>query len=220
MKRLIGALVLALAIFATAQQQETLTNETVLKMVQAGLGENLIVTMIQGQPGKYVVTPDEMIRMKQAGVSEKILTAMAAKAGGVPGLNTLPAAPVKITANTPIRLTIDEALSSATAKPGQTFKVSTADDLVINGHLVIAKGTATMGKVVAVKHKQGFAAFDGSLEIEVDSIPAVNGQSVPLSGDLTVGGGQTPFGRGSREAEFKPGKVITVHVLNDTTVGQ
>jgi len=62
--------------------QDALTNESVVKMVKSGLGENLIISMIQGQPGKYSLNPDELIKLKDAGVSEKILAAMASKGSG------------------------------------------------------------------------------------------------------------------------------------------
>lgn len=62
-----------------AWAQDVLTNESIEKMAKSGLGESLIVTMVQGQPGKYLLSPDELIKLKHAGVSEKILAAMASK---------------------------------------------------------------------------------------------------------------------------------------------
>ncbi len=219
MKRLIGILMLALAVLAGAQEQQTtLNNDAILKMVRGGLGEDVIITAVRTQPGKYSLSPDDLIALKQAGVSEKILTAMLSRAGGVTSPAALPTAPVKIAADTPIRLIMDQALSSSTAKPGDTFKAFTADDLVINGHMVIPKGAATTGKVVAVKHKQGWASFDGMLEVTVDSVPAVTGQKVPLAGHVTVGGGAVSFGRSGHEVQLNQGQIITVHVETETTV--
>ena len=221
MKRLVGVLLLALAVIvAVAQEQQPLNNDAIVKMVKSGLGENLIVTMVQSQPGKYVVTPDEFIRLKQEGVSEKILAAMANKAGGIVPVNSLPPAPVKIQPNTPIRLAMDDTVSSASAKVGDTFKASVAEDVVINGHMVIAKGAATTGKVLAVKRKQGFAAFDGMVEVQIDSVPAVTGQSVPIVGHMSKGGGPVTIGRGSREVVLPAGQVITAHVVQETTIGE
>lgn len=65
-----------------AGAQEALTNDAVVKMVQSGLGEGLVISMIQGQPGKYSLSPDELVKLKNAGVSEKILAAMASKGSG------------------------------------------------------------------------------------------------------------------------------------------
>jgi hypothetical protein len=73
----------ALAFLASAQ--ETLTNDSVAKMVKAGLGESLIVSMIQNQPGKYTLTPDGLVKLKEQGVPDKVLAAMVAKgSGGAP----------------------------------------------------------------------------------------------------------------------------------------
>jgi hypothetical protein len=59
-----------------AVAQEAMSNESVIKMVRSGLGEELVIGLIQAQPGKYVLDPDEFVRLKQAGVSEKILSEM------------------------------------------------------------------------------------------------------------------------------------------------
>lgn len=86
--------------------QEILTNDSVVKMVKSGLGESLILTMVQSQPGKYTLSPDELIKLKQAGVSEKILAAMAAKASS--GTSTTAAAPtVTVTTDPDIPQGID-----------------------------------------------------------------------------------------------------------------
>jgi hypothetical protein len=90
MKTLRALLFLSLAALA----QETLTNESVVKMVKSGLGESLIVTMVQTQPGKYSLAADDLVKLKEAGVSEKVMTAMLAKAsGGAPSGNATITAP-------------------------------------------------------------------------------------------------------------------------------
>jgi competence protein ComGC len=75
-------LLFAPALMFLAVAQDALNNEAVVKMVKSGLGENLIISMVQGQPGKYSLNPDELVKLKEAGVSEKILAAMAAKGAG------------------------------------------------------------------------------------------------------------------------------------------
>jgi hypothetical protein len=81
MKKAMLMLVVPVLMFVAAAQ-DTLTNESIVKMVKSGLGENLIVSMVQGQPGRYTLNPDELIKLKNAGVSEKILAAMAGKGAG------------------------------------------------------------------------------------------------------------------------------------------
>jgi len=64
---------------ALATAQQALNNEAIVKMVKAGLAEELIVSTIQSQPGSYSLGADDLIALKSAGVSEKILAAMVAK---------------------------------------------------------------------------------------------------------------------------------------------
>ena len=71
------ACVLLLGSLMVAQQ--TLDNAAVVKMTKAGLGEDVIVSMVQNQPGHYDLTPDTLVSLKTEGVSEKVLAAMAAK---------------------------------------------------------------------------------------------------------------------------------------------
>lgn len=68
-----------LLLTALCSAQQALTNDSILKMAKAGLGEDTIVSMIQSQPGNYTVTPDTMVALKQSGVTDKELAAMAAK---------------------------------------------------------------------------------------------------------------------------------------------
>jgi hypothetical protein len=62
--------------------QEALTNESILKLVKAGFGDDVIVNMVNAQPGKYSLSVDDTISLKQAGVSDKVLAAMIAKGSG------------------------------------------------------------------------------------------------------------------------------------------
>ena len=57
-----------------------MSNDTVLRMHQAGLADDLILQTIAAQPGKYDTTPDALIALKQAGLSDPVLAAMANKA--------------------------------------------------------------------------------------------------------------------------------------------
>lgn len=82
---LLAAVVLAFA-------QETLSNDSVIKMVKSGLGEGLIINMIQSQPGKYSLSPDDLVKLKQQGVSENVLSAMVKKNSGAGEANTKKAA--------------------------------------------------------------------------------------------------------------------------------
>lgn len=74
--------VLSFALLAFAQ--EALTNEGVLKLVKAGLSEDLVVNAINDQPASFVLGANEIVLLKEGGVSEKIIRAMMAKSKGAP----------------------------------------------------------------------------------------------------------------------------------------
>jgi hypothetical protein len=60
----------------TQTAPKVLTNDSILRMVKAGLGDDLILQTIAAQPGKYATDSDSMIALKDAGVSDRIITAM------------------------------------------------------------------------------------------------------------------------------------------------
>jgi hypothetical protein len=67
----------AVALFAAlCGAQSSLTNDAVIKMVKAGLGEDIIVSTIKTQPAQFATSADDLIALKKAGVSDRILSAM------------------------------------------------------------------------------------------------------------------------------------------------
>jgi hypothetical protein len=68
----------AVSLFA----QQALNNDSVIKMVKAGLGDNVIVAAIKGSPGTYSLSTDDLISLKGQGVSGAVLSAMIEKNSG------------------------------------------------------------------------------------------------------------------------------------------
>jgi len=62
--------------------QETLTNDAVLKLLKAGLSEELVVTTINSSPGHYDTSANALIALKKAGAGDKVVGAMILKASG------------------------------------------------------------------------------------------------------------------------------------------
>lgn len=73
--------------------QQSLNNDAVIKLVKAGLSDDLIITTINASAGTYDTSPDGIIAMKSAGVSDKVLSALVAKASPPPVQATKPVAP-------------------------------------------------------------------------------------------------------------------------------
>lgn len=86
-KAFLACLVLLLGSALMAQQ--SLTNDSVIKLVKAGLSEDLIVTTINSSPGTYDTSANGLIALKQAGASDKVIAAVVLKAAGPSA--TLPA---------------------------------------------------------------------------------------------------------------------------------
>src|ERR1700677_824871 len=76
-KGLVALLFLAFTSFLTAQQ--ALNNDSVIKMVKAGLTDDVIVATINANPGAFDASPDGLIALKQAGVSNRVIDAIVAK---------------------------------------------------------------------------------------------------------------------------------------------
>lgn len=56
--------------------QEVLTNDTVLSLAQAGLGEQTLVAKIKGSPNSFDVSADRLIALKKAGLSDTLIASM------------------------------------------------------------------------------------------------------------------------------------------------
>jgi len=81
MKQYLG-LVLAVICSADASAQEPLSNDSVIKMVKAGLSEAVVVSMVKTQPAQYTLTPDQLISLKAAGVPDAVVAAMVERSAG------------------------------------------------------------------------------------------------------------------------------------------
>ncbi|WP_109489099.1 hypothetical protein [Occallatibacter savannae] len=89
--------------------QETLTNDSVIKLLKAGLSEELIVTTINSSPGDYDTSVNALIALKKAGAGDKVVSAMILKASGAtpaPAATAPAAATAAGTADIPAPITL------------------------------------------------------------------------------------------------------------------
>jgi len=94
-KSVIALLLLAACSFLAAQQ--VMTNDSVIKLVKAGLSDDLIVTTINSSPGAYDTSTDGIIALKTAGASDKVIGAIITRAAAP----AAPSASGPNSANTP-----------------------------------------------------------------------------------------------------------------------
>src|SRR5271157_773801 len=96
--------VMFLAICPLLVAQQALNNDSVIKLVKAGLSEDLIVTTINAAPGSYDTSAEGIIALKTAGASDKVVAAIVTKANApapVAAPPAVPPAPVAADPNDP-----------------------------------------------------------------------------------------------------------------------
>src|ERR1017187_8924025 len=91
-RTVITVLGLLLLFCACSLAQTPLTNETIIKMVKAGLSQDIVLPMVQSQPGNYRIDPDDLIALKGAGVPDKVIAAIVARASAPAASNAAPSA--------------------------------------------------------------------------------------------------------------------------------
>jgi hypothetical protein len=68
-----------LALCPLLSAQQALNNDAVIKLVKAGLSDDLIISTINASPGTYDTSADGIIALKQAGASDKVVAAIVVK---------------------------------------------------------------------------------------------------------------------------------------------
>ncbi len=61
---------------STTQAPKPMTNEDVLKLVGAGIGDEVILTRIRSGPTAFALDTDGIVQLRKAGVSDAVLSAM------------------------------------------------------------------------------------------------------------------------------------------------
>ena len=168
-KRFFAVALLVCCSFLAAQQ--TMNNDTVTKLVKAGISDDVIVTTINASPGTYDTSANGLIALKTNGVSDKVIAAIVLKASGA----TQPKAPAIGNAQSSLPPGIDEVgvyyknkngawtemmPEIVNFKTGGVLKSIATEGIVkgdINGHVngQHAKLSATLPFVLAVYLPEG-----------------------------------------------------------------
>ena len=95
---------------------------------------------------------------------------------------SVPADALVLPANTEVPVSLNEEVSSRTARKGSVFDVSVIRDVMAGGRVVIARGTRGHGEVV---YRTGRGAFgkSGKIEIKLQSVE-LGDRLVPLGGQF------------------------------------
>jgi len=83
---LVSVIFLLSSVAVLAQQEnESLTNASIIKLVKAGFKEKTIVAIIQSKPSNFKLDTEQLIQLKRNGVSENIILVMMAADGSYSG---------------------------------------------------------------------------------------------------------------------------------------
>jgi hypothetical protein len=80
---------------------------------------------------------------------------------------------------TPINVVTAEDVTSKDAKPNDPINFAVSEDLLVNGQVVVSKGTAAIGSVINAE-KGGYLGKSGKLGIQVESTKTIDGQPLKL----------------------------------------
>ena len=124
-----------LAICPLVVAQQALNNDSVIKLVKAGLSDDLIVSTVSASAGTYDTSADGIIALKTAGVSDKVVAAILAKAS----------APAPVAA--PVPVAEDPNDPASPHEPGIYLMVRSPDG---KGKMVLMERTASTNERVAM----------------------------------------------------------------------
>jgi hypothetical protein len=82
---------------------------------------------------------------------------------------------VMIPSGTPVAVRLLHAVSSASARSGESFEAELADPVVVDGHTAFAKSARVRGRVVAAK-SSGRLKSPGYLRLSLDAIQTADGK--------------------------------------------
>jgi hypothetical protein len=138
-----------------------------------------------------------------------------------------PASDFILTDNTPIKLKFKETISSKTAEENRPIEFEVAEDIVVKGVIVIAKGTTAKGMISEVKRAK-MLGRKGKISIILKEVALVSGERISLRSSQSQGGGLsagtialsaviTPFFllMGGKEAKYTAGTEFSAFVDGD-----
>ena len=135
---------------------------------------------------------------------------------------------IVVAEGTPINVVVAKEVTSKEAKPNDPVEFTVTEDLVINGQVVVRKGTPAIGSVINAE-KKGYMGKSGKLAVQVESTTTSDGQRLKLraakgrEGDdkttstmvlSTLISPAFLFLKGS-EAKIAPGTVVTVYAAEE-----
>lgn len=103
---------------------------------------------------------------------------------------------VVLPGGTSVKFTVTDKISSGNATVGDTFGIKAADDVVVDGWIVIAKGAGGLAEVLKVE-RAGSHGHPGTLAIQLDWVYGVDGNKIKLTAQQKAQEGENKAGASS-----------------------
>jgi hypothetical protein len=159
-----------------------LTNADVLVMHAKRPDPDLILKKIKSSRCTFDTSPEALLMLKASGLSDLVILAMleAPVASEAPERSTPEIVTVKIPDGTPIEVQLHGDVSSEKVQEGTIVEMSAAEDLVVNGALVVLRGSAARARIMAVK-LPGARGGSGEVVWFMQDIVATTGEHIPVT---------------------------------------
>ena len=106
--------------------------------------------------------------------SERIRELSKASFGG----ENVPLVELQVPANTLVKVALVDSITSKTLQVGDVVKIKVAEDVIVDGNLIFAKGLQGIGKVAAVRKAKGWMGTNGKVDIDFDELRTIDGRSI------------------------------------------
>jgi hypothetical protein len=163
-----------------------LTNRDVLRMVHIGMKSDLIIANILTSSCNFDVFPPVLDDLKRRGVPENVLQVMSVVPNGPPNLpeagrpeSVQLVKTIKIPRGTVVTVETLYPVSSATFKVNNTIAFSVVKPLIVDGVLLIPRGTTARAKIVRAKKAQ-MLGRGGALTFQMEYILGMDGTKIPV----------------------------------------
>jgi hypothetical protein len=175
------ALVVLLAVFAfcpllLAQQasgnaKQGLNNDAVIKLINAGLSDDLIVSTINALPGAYDTSPDGLIALKTARASDKVISAIVLKTSSISAATSPASAVAPVVEAAAPGPSIQSPQAPNDQERAQNSFAAPQTGQIVSSAVKVTASTASVPRVFlqsASKGRNRNAARDQSMEMSKD----------------------------------------------------
>ena len=176
-------------------QVRMLRNRDVLQMVHNGMKADLIVANILTSPCNFDIFPPVLEDLRRRGVPENVLQVMAVVPNGPPNMPDADRPTqesviktVTVPQGTAVLVETLYPISSADFSVNNTIAFSVIRNVVVDGAVIIPRGTIARAKIVHVK-KAGIWGRPGALTFEMERIVAMDGTKIPVQLTAAAEGG-------------------------------